>query len=299
VGEDRFTPNNWHYVEPCPNAPGAKPRRSAGGIPAGAGQLSGEVVEAFCDAAVAVAEERREEGRQRSVDTERLARLGSIVIAFGGFLGFILTRLENGLPRKAGEIALVAALGAAATVTLALAINELLAVENRPRVIRGLRSFFLLAIVTFATLAGVFAELAPSADEADSGGGSAEYARHLRNEIRKLQQPPGLASANSATSRQAYSREARELGAVYEEVVSDLRRIEVDTEDRAVHRRLVHRVAAASRAYRHLGKVVLQRLASKAQVDAARTQVRKARAEVLSTEQELEQHGYRIRFPDA
>lgn len=248
---------------------------------------------------MAVAKEGREEGQQRSVDTERLSRLGPIVIAFGGLLGYISARLENGLPRTAGGIAIVAALGAAATVTLVLAINELLAEEKRPRLVQGLKSFFLLAIVAFATLAGVFAGLAASADEADSGGGSAGYARHLHNEIRKLQRAPGLASANSATSRQAYARNAREIGAVYEEVVSDLRRIEVDAEDRVVHRSLVHRVVVAGRTYRYLGKVVLQRSASKAQVDAARTRVREAMAEIRSAEQGLEQHGYRVRFPGA
>jgi hypothetical protein len=243
-----------------------------------------------------VGKEGREEARQRSVDAERLSRLAPIVIAFGGLLGYISTRLEIGLPQTAGEITLVAALGAAATVTLVLAVNELLTEEKRPRLVQGLKSFLLLAIVTFAILAGIFARLATSADEADSGVGSAGYARHLRHEIGKLRRADGLASANSVTSRRAYAQEAREIGALYEEVVSDLRRIEVDPEDRVAHRRLVHRVAVAGRAYRHLGKVVLQRSANRAQVDAARVRVRAAMAEVRSAEQGLERHGYQVRF---
>lgn len=201
-------------------------------------------------------------------------------------LAYIATRLEKGWPETSGEIVLLAGVGTGAVVAVVLAVNELLVDRKRPPLVREANSFFLLTAVAFAIVAGIFAGHAASADDQGSAGLSQRYARHLRQGIRKLEGAGSLSAGFAASSRRAYAQEVRTIARVYEEVVSELRSIDVDSGGRAAHRLLVHKVAAAARAYRRLASVVLDRSATNREVKEARADVRNAVVEIRTVDME-------------
>jgi hypothetical protein len=221
-----------------------------------------------------------------------VSKFGAFVVGFGVPLGFILARLENGLPQSWVEIAVVAGLGAVAAMSFLLAVNELLIASKHPPLVDGVGSLTAVAILACALLAGAFAGLA-SADEADPGRqGSTAYAKHLQTEIDELRRAGSLEDLESPPSRQGYARRAKAIGDVYAEVSADLRLLEVSREDRLAHRLIVRRVAATGRAYHYLGNMVSEPGVGAKTVSAARAAVAKRAAALIEGIRRLERNGY-------
>jgi hypothetical protein len=253
----------------------------------------------FCDAGAEVAKEGSEEEQGEPADDGyNLGWLAGTLTALSAVLIFAYSVANDHLPESSSGIVVVDSIFLVLATIFILVLNRQLVEEGRRGFLRGPRSLFFVVVVIFAVVAGVLAGLAPTGGNAASTG-SGTYARHLREEIRKLQSAGGLAPSNYAGSRSAYAEEAQALSVIYEEVVSDLRLLQVAEGDRATHRRLVHHLAAVGRAYEHLGAIAAERSASQAELDVARQQVKVAMEDVRSAEEQLDRRGYRILLPPA